>query len=181
MRLIRCSLFVLPLLRRYTFCLSIWLDRLSLRHSDGARFRHGFRDIFFTVEIIYKRACKDVLKEKPGEVDIRSLLSFSPPKIIHEFLKRVETVVWGRRLIKTGEGRLGLVPRESKEGDLICILLGCSVPVVLGRIAEEDRGAGVTLIGACYIHGMMQGKALADNSDGVYGKSGHKKFEIVSC
>jgi hypothetical protein len=99
MRLIRCSLFVLRLLRRYTFCLSIWLDRLYLRHSDGARFRHGFRDIFFTVEIIYKRACEDVLMDKPGNVNIRGLLSFSPPKIIHEFLKRVETVVWERRLI----------------------------------------------------------------------------------
>jgi len=145
-----------------------WRTLVADRTSDGRE-----------PPLIYKRACEDVLTGKPGDVDIRGLLSFSPPKIIHEFLKRVETVVWGRRLIKTGEGRLGLVPRESKEGDLICILLGCSVPVVLRRIAEEDTDAGVTLIGACYIHGMMQGEALTDNNDGVYGKSGLKKFEIV--
>jgi hypothetical protein len=144
-----------------------WRTLVADRTSDG-------RD----PPLMYKRACEDVFMDKSGDVDIRGLLLFSP-KIIHEFLKRVETVVWGRRLIKTREGRLGLVPRESKEGDLICILLGCSVPVVLRRIAEEDRDAGVTLIGACYIHGMMQGEALADNSDRVSGPSGFKKFEIV--
>lgn len=60
------------------------------------------------------------------------------PSIATEFLHRVQSVVWDRMLVLT-EGRKGskqllaLVPKEAEQGDLICILYGCSVPVVLRR------------------------------------------------
>lgn len=104
-----------------------------------------------------------------------------------DFLRRVQSVVWKRSLISTSrEHFLGLAPSKAKEGDLICILYGCSVPVVLRRMcgeASEDipiyptRGTTTNedivprvssnkndhyykFIGECYIHGMMDGEAL---------------------
>lgn len=58
-----------------------------------------------------------------------------------EVFRRVQAVVWNRRLIRTegikprGKGEkwrhLGLAPEAAEKGDLICIVLGCSVPLVL--------------------------------------------------
>ena len=68
-----------------------------------------------------------------------------------------------RVLIRMTIGRthdnLGLAPQSVKEQDLICIIYGCSVPVVLRPVKENDKCHHV-LIGECYIHGMMDGKAF---------------------
>ncbi len=82
--------------------------------------------------------------------------------IVEEFLRRVQSVVWQRCLVVTeDENMLGLVPYDANPGDLICILYGCSVPVVLRRYAETSTGnAYHQLIGECYIHSMMDGSAF---------------------
>ncbi|KAG5789227.1 hypothetical protein H9Q69_011707 [Fusarium xylarioides] len=54
---------------------------------------------------------------------------------------------------------LGLCPPDTKKGDLICILLGCSVPVVLRETADKRH---MTLIGEAYVHGKMDGEAMED-------------------
>jgi hypothetical protein len=61
-----------------------------------------------------------------------------------------------RRFSLTAKDRLGLMPRTSKEGDLICILLGGAVPFVI-----RPAGKGTfKLLGDCYLHGVMDGEAL---------------------
>lgn len=65
----------------------------------------------------------------------------------------------GRRpFIVTKAGRLGLSTRHVREGDIIAIILGSEVPLLL-------RGCGdgkYRLVGECYVHGFMDGEALAD-------------------
>lgn len=51
----------------------------------------------------------------------------------------------------------GLAPKEAEEGDLVCILLGCTVPVILRPI--EDLGL-YKLVGEAYVHGVMDGEAM---------------------
>ncbi|KAK6451755.1 hypothetical protein FP744_10008006 [Trichoderma asperellum] len=51
----------------------------------------------------------------------------------------------------------GLAPKEAEEGDLVCILLGCTVPVILRPI--EDLGM-YKLVGEAYVHGVMDGEAM---------------------
>lgn len=51
----------------------------------------------------------------------------------------------------------GLAPKEAEEGDLVCILFGCTVPVILRPI--EDMGL-YKLIGEAYVHGVMDGEAM---------------------
>jgi hypothetical protein len=70
-------------------------------------------------------------------------------------------------LIRTTIGELhnnlGLAPQSVMEGDLICIVYGCSVPVVLRKAFINDATEGkyyYELIGECYVHGMMDGEAF---------------------
>ena len=51
--------------------------------------------------------------------------------IITEFLRRMQAVIWNRCLLKTRDNRIGLVNQSTQRNDLICILYGCSVPIVL--------------------------------------------------
>lgn len=86
-------------------------------------------------------ACKWVFEQRGTDGDVNTneiLTSRRCPSIAVEFLRRIQLVIWGRRLILS-EGKrgsqqlLGLAPPEVEEGDLICILYGCSVPVILRR------------------------------------------------
>lgn len=61
-----------------------------------------------------------------------------------------------RRLFVTDNGYIGLGPVKMRKGDQICILYGCSVPIVLRKVS-----GGVTLVGDAYLHGLMDGEALA--------------------
>lgn len=136
----------------------------------------------------YKLACQYAFEQRPagGDLSTRELL-IEPkfPSTVRDFLRRVQSVVWRRRLIltrgrKEGEKFLGLGPDNVKEGDLVCILYGCSVPVLLrehqthtghNKATLADGGVEVRsnatdpstlyqLVGECYIHGMMTGKAF---------------------
>lgn len=84
------------------------------------------------------------------------------PEVVAEFLRRVQSVVWQRCLMSTREyDMLGLVPYEAIEGDSICILYGCSVPVVLReRWDEKTRTTYHVLIGECYVYSMMDTSAF---------------------
>ncbi len=61
----------------------------------------------------------------------------------------------------------GLCPGGTKKGDLICILYGCSVPVILRQRPPNSPGGWFELIGEAYVHGKMDGEAIADNEDGL--------------
>jgi hypothetical protein len=51
--------------------------------------------------------------------------------VVAEFCRRVQAVIWNRSLMRTKAGHLGMVRRDAQTRDLLCILYGCSVPVVL--------------------------------------------------
>jgi len=64
-----------------------------------------------------------------------------------------------RRIIITRKGYIGLGHAQSRPGDQIALLAGCSVPIIL---RERERGqpeAGYTLVGEAYVHGIMDGEA----------------------
>jgi hypothetical protein len=122
----------------------------------------------------YPRACQICMAHTTvnGDLDIRKLIEGGKPGIMVQFLKRVECVIWNRKFIqselksfeditgKTTQKRLfGLAPESAKNRDLICIFLGCSVPVILRehRVSSDHY---FELIGEAYISGMMDGEAL---------------------
>ncbi|ERF68172.1 hypothetical protein EPUS_05253 [Endocarpon pusillum Z07020] len=156
-----------------------WRTLVADRGPDGSPPPH-----------IYQSALNYAFQRKGqrGDLNTRELILFGKcPSMAIDFLRRVQSVVWKRSLISTSrEHFLGLAPSKAREGDLICILYGCSVPVVLRRkhrTASEDipiypttgtatnedivprvrsnkRDHYYEFIGECYIHGMMDGEAL---------------------
>lgn len=77
--------------------------------------------------------------------------------ILKKYIRRIQSVIWGRRLAQTkNHGFLALTPREAREKDIICIIPGCSVPVVLRR---RENG-GYIFIGESYVDNMMDGAAF---------------------
>jgi hypothetical protein len=67
----------------------------------------------------------------------------------------------GRRFFITRKGFLGLAPPEAARGDIIVVFLGAPVPQVL----RKNNDGYYTLVGECYVHGIMGGEALADLSN----------------
>ncbi|KAK3331733.1 heterokaryon incompatibility protein-domain-containing protein [Cercophora scortea] len=68
---------------------------------------------------------------------------------------RDTTSSMGKRLIVTNGGLLGMAPREARKGDLVCVLLGCSIPLVLREVPGEET---FTVVGECYVDGYMNGE-----------------------
>ena len=88
-------------------------------------------------------------------------MSRATDALVVKFVHRVQEVVLNRRLVNTKDGRLGLVPYLAKKRDLVCILFGCSVPIVLRGQKDATTGRDYFhFIGECYIHGIMEGEAL---------------------
>jgi hypothetical protein len=91
----------------------------------------------------YKLACRWAFEQRAegGDLNTNDLLKHGKcNSIAKEFLRRTQAVVFQRHLItiKDDDNLIGLAPLHSKEGDLICILEGCSVPVLLRR--AEGKG-----------------------------------------
>jgi hypothetical protein len=144
----------------------LWRILVADRGPDGGPAPHW-----------YRRACLHVLTD-PKITDGSGYMivsKYTTRRVLGEmtarYLKRVDSVIKKRRLFAakpafgipdpiTGElaPMFGLAPESTKNEDLVCILFGCSVPVIL-RMTSKDKYA---LIGEAYVHGKMQGEALSD-------------------
>ncbi|KAL6859524.1 heterokaryon incompatibility protein domain-containing protein [Trichoderma novae-zelandiae] len=128
-----------------------------------------FRDWYDCTKslLMHGRSFDDVLHESNEAVDIGS--SSSAPNrdeyIFDSFFGRFfDTVVrMSLRLMVTRNGRIGLVSEKAAKGDLVCVLFGCSVPVLLRRSGDEEEGT-FTLIGECFLDGFMDGAGLGDDN-----------------
>jgi hypothetical protein len=106
----------------------------------------------------FPRACRESMKFKAktkskahGNLDSKKLINEGRCTIVAEFLRRVQAVIWNRLLMTTAGApsqniepkfpRLGLVRDDVRPGFKICILYGCSVPVVLQEIIKTKDEA----------------------------------------
>jgi hypothetical protein len=55
---------------------------------------------------------------------------------------------------------MGMGPLNIKNGDLICVLLGCDLPLILRKTEGH-----YLVIGECFVLGLMDGDALQDIVD----------------
>ena len=110
----------------------------------------------------YHRACLQAFAESStsGHINTRYLIDkHTPQSPVAKFLRRVQSVVWERVFFQSQkEEHFGLGPNEARRGDLICILYGCTVPVILREI-EDSVNPYYELIGECYVDGLMDGEA----------------------
>ncbi|CAD6446550.1 ec6bdf9f-4a64-458a-8a64-e588e3541175 [Sclerotinia trifoliorum] len=139
---------------------ALWRTLVADRGPDGVN-----------APIWYRRACAYCLDiflplDPSGDWNTNDLrtIQYAPAAML-KFLDRVQAVVWRRRFFLTsgvkGKQLFGLMPNEAKEGDVVCILLGCTVPVVVRRENDGGKGEGGWIfVGESYVHGMMDGEAV---------------------
>lgn len=119
----------------------------------------------------YHRACRECLihVDQNGDLNTNKVKGVEgTPTTIVSFLDRVQRVTWNRRFfqsrsdgdVKKGRSpRFGLVPPKAELGDIICIIFGCSVPVLL-REFHTYGDSYFEFVGECYVHGYMDGEAV---------------------
>jgi len=86
--------------------------------------------------VYYSRACQESFMKgghESGSVNTTDLINNERCSVVAQFCRRVQSVIWNRSLVMTKSQKLGLVGKNVKKGDLICIFYGCSVPVVIRR------------------------------------------------
>ncbi|RYC59262.1 hypothetical protein CHU98_g6962 [Xylaria longipes] len=107
----------------------------------------------------------------------------SQPLFVTEYLQRVKDIIWERKffsvvecpeagmkqpLVRQGEHLIGLTSGDVCPGDLVCILFGCSVPLVIRpHFYDEDLSAEVEgkLVDECFVYGIMDGEAFQFKPD----------------
>jgi hypothetical protein len=60
-----------------------------------------------------------------------------------------------RSLVITERGYIGIGPYQVEKGDLVCVLLGCPVPMIVRK-----KGLNYILVGEVYVYGMMHGEMI---------------------
>jgi hypothetical protein len=65
----------------------------------------------------------------------------------------------GRCFAITNNGRIGLVPDQSKPGDPVCVFFGARSPYIICR---SETGSHCKLRGPCFIDGIMDGELFKD-------------------
>lgn len=83
------------------------------------------------------------------------------------YAKAIREVCGGRKFMVTKTGWIGVVPPGTRVGDEVRIVMGAQTPFVMRPI--EGVGEGIEercfeLVGECYVHGMMDGEILTDES-----------------
>jgi hypothetical protein len=79
------------------------------------------------------------------------------------WIPTVLTMIRRRTLFISESDLIGLGPETAEAGDIVCILLGCSVPVIL----RPENGHYVFLGEAC-VPGYMEGKAMEELAEGKF-------------
>ncbi|KAK5010887.1 hypothetical protein LTR28_007123 [Elasticomyces elasticus] len=92
---------------------------------------------------------------------------------IQPLVERMNLALKGRAFFITTNGFIGIGPRGMLYGDVVAILRGGRVPMVL-RAIPLKYGAYMpprhSLVGECYVHGIMQGELIQDDGSAVLKK-----------
>jgi hypothetical protein len=119
---------------------------------------------------------------KNGVLDTNKLLKDTEiPHHMRMFIERASAVTRNRNLFicSSGKGKwqkyCGLAEPCIQLGDVVCILFGCSVPVVLRPVIDTNQ---CKFVCGCYVQDMMDGEIFGVNRP-KYPPKGSKEFVLV--
>ncbi|KAG4441595.1 hypothetical protein IFR05_002930 [Cadophora sp. M221] len=121
--------------------LRTWLDDMAGFAFHGRTFKQWCEDSSRSVWL-------ESLKTKLNDAGTIKLQRLADDLV---YLKQL-----GRQLFLSHEGYVGWAPKAAGEGDVVALLLGCTVPVILSR----RSGGGYFLVGPCLVPGFMDGEKL---------------------
>ena len=88
---------------------------------------------------------------------------FLEQSVLAMLIEEMKTCITDRVLAETQGGHLGLVSKECRVGDELCLLLGSTVPLVLRKVGCSGGTDGqecAHFFGDSYVHGVMDGEAM---------------------
>ncbi|KAI8649759.1 Heterokaryon incompatibility protein-domain-containing protein [Fusarium keratoplasticum] len=158
---------------------TLWRTLVADRTTDGK-----------TAPLWYRRACGYIMRQRSREGDLnisRLLANNTHPESVVEYLKAVQKVVWSRVFFKMAlsplvkpfdDGRsCGFGSQNVDKGNIVCLLYGCSVPVVFQVVSRGERqNFVVSFKGECYVHGFMNGEYFASRGESDYAAA---SFRII--
>ncbi|KUJ09479.1 uncharacterized protein LY89DRAFT_741186 [Mollisia scopiformis] len=118
----------------------------------------------------YHRALLYCLSHSTGNPDIntKNLIAEyeAESSLVVDFLRRVQSVIWNRKFLVCAKNDwVGLAPMAAQIYDVVCILYGCSVPVLLRPMPSPMNVEYWSVVGECYVHGIMDGEAVRESTD----------------
>ncbi|ETS86567.1 hypothetical protein PFICI_00395 [Pestalotiopsis fici W106-1] len=105
----------------------------------------------------HRRAVMPVRKAS-HELYHRAGSGFGPHDIDRKFR---DSLLYRRWLTTADKGAVGSGPLETRAGDVVVILNGCTIPVILRPEGEEQY----SVVGAGFVHGIMYGEAAENKTD----------------
>jgi hypothetical protein len=70
--------------------------------------------------------------------------------------RSLQAAIENRKFFRTDYCFVGIGPSDIQEGDVVSIMFGADMPLIL-----RSYSAFQTVVGAAYIHGIMNGEAVA--------------------
>ena len=117
--------------------------------------------------------------------DPEEIFEYNFPEFVEQYVRVVRDVVWNRRTFHVVHESnkidlVGLGPQNTRVGDQVCILYGCSVPVVLRKETGLEMAGKDTwrLVGEAYVHGIMDGETISRLSAAEL-RSAEQDFVII--
>lgn len=134
------------------FCTSVLASPSSAdrRFSDWFALNKKLRLRGYSLEYLAKQICAKMPDVPLDLFDVSNWESF-----LSRFCDT--TIKMARRLATTGEGLVVMAPLRAQKGDIVCVLFGCSVPVVLRK---DERFSEYKFVGECYVDEYMTGRAM---------------------
>ena len=126
----------------------LWRTLICNTAATGERVADSFRNNYTSWRTVIE------MIQRPEENAFQSTMAehFGPARVYDELFGLATT---GRRFFTTRNGYIGLAPRSTTVGDLVCVLKGANVPFILRR-----KGENYVIVGECYCHGIMDGEAM---------------------
>lgn len=124
------------------------------------------------------------LLDNVSSIDVEELLNTDLYDHVRTYLEIVRDVIWNRKTFRALPEAafehiplVGLAPQAAKVGDRICLLYGCSVPVVLRIHVAPDGRDCWELIGEAYVDSIMDGEII-EACEPSWLRSKEEKFEL---
>lgn len=141
----------------------------SCQPSNGVHIGGGtWQDAFWRTLIGNLITDDSQPRRKANPADYQSFTAFCDPSNAQakssEVYDSLRSFLVNQNFIITRRGHMGIGPRDLEVGDEIWVLFGSRVPFVLRPIAAcqaKNSLVSFNLVGDCYVHGCMEGEAMA--------------------
>ncbi|OQE20725.1 hypothetical protein PENFLA_c016G06074 [Penicillium flavigenum] len=135
---------------------AFWMTLIGGKTHDQSQATMAYRNRFEAFAEVVADSPKRTVSRLFGAHSQRSTTQLREQhQMASEYTSALASTADNRSWCTTNDGLMGLVPSEAQPGDAVFVSLGSQVPLVV----RQDR-LHYTLVGECYMHGIMKGEAL---------------------